>query len=180
MRKPFLSIAILLCLYAQTALSAQNALLFNLGPSVFGYYELAYERKLSQNFSLSTLASYYDTRAVLVRVYSLAYQASLGSAGKVHLWGDPLKNSIYISPYVKLGYLVHVKTEHKEEDHNISARTGAAFGWTKVFDSGLALDINWSLENFQFFNLDKDPQKKHASQDTMFRPFFVIALGYAW
>jgi len=173
--------AIMFFIMAGTASATNNnAVLINLGPSPFGYYEAAYERKFSERVSISTMASYYDTRVVLVRVYSLAYQISIGSALKYHLWGESLQNGLYISPYVKLGYLVHPKTDNKEADHNISAQTGAAFGWTKVFSNGLALDINWALENFQFFNLDKNAQIFQSYQGTMFRPFFVVAIGYAW
>lgn len=175
-----LATALLLGCPAVWAMQKNNAILLNLGTMVFGNYELSYDRKVSDAFSVSTIATYYDSRKVLIKVFSLGYQVGLGSALKFHLWGTPLENSVYLSPYVKLGYLVHTGQKNKPTDHNILARTGITFGWAYVFDIGLAMDINWGLENFQFFSLDKAQSEFQDSQATMFRPSLLVGLGFAW
>lgn len=156
----------------------------NLATIIAGNFELSYEYKLKKSASINTLAYFYDSRKLaLLRIFSYGYSFGLGVIPKFHPWGKALKNSLYIAPSLKFGYLVHpIYKEITQEERGMLFRTGVNFGYQYILKFGLSFDISAGLEHYFILFFTKPATARQSSRDTssMFRPIISGSIGYGF
>lgn len=158
-----------------------HAVLANIGTFIIGNYEFGYEHRLDKNLSLWTGVYYYESRKVLLRAFSRGYSLGIGFAPKFHIYGNALKNSFYLAPSIRLGFLEHPPQAQDEElDRGILLRTGAIFGYAHVFSNGLMLDANAGLEHYHTFSITKKATRFQNEGPLLIRPTIGFNIGYAF
>ena len=181
--KKALSLLFTVLLLADVALASsvrKNAILANVGTIMVGNYELSYERSLSKHFSISTTLNYYEGRKALWRVFSYGYQIGAGITPKVHVFGQAHKNSFYLAPSLRMGYLEHPTYQNEEGDKGLLSRFGFNFGYGHVFDCGLMTDLMAGLEHYHTFSFSKPATPRQSEGGILIRPYFAVGLGYAF
>lgn len=153
----------------------------NLGTIVVGNYEASYEHRLGKRFSISSSAIYYDSRAVLWRVFSYGYFIGLGFMPKLHIFGKAHANSFYLAPSWRFGFLHHPARDASESaDKGLLSRFGAGFGFQHVFNGGLMLDLMVGLEHYHVFSLSRAATRYQDEGRILVRPYIGTMLGFAF
>lgn len=164
------------------AKSHHQALSVNLLTLPFGNYEGAYEKQLDPKFSLGFNAGYYDSRKVLLRrLFSYGWMPYIGIAPKLHLFGETFSQSFYVSPTLKIGFIMHPEYvengETHTKTHGVQLRTGLNMGYQKSFGSGLFVDLSSGLEHYHTFHTHKNPSRLEV-KTLMIRPIVAGFFGF--
>jgi hypothetical protein len=159
----------------------RHGILANIGTIIVGNYEVYYDHRLNKNFSLSTTAIFYEGSSAIWRVYSHGYHIALGILPKLHIYGKSHKNSFYLAPSLKMGYIEHpARIASEKTDRGLLSRFGVNFGFQHVFKSGLMIDLLAGLEHYHTFSFTKPKTRYQSETRVLIRPVMSASIGYAF